>query len=131
MRFLIIDDDPILQRMLGEILNPLAECIFANNGREGVDIFRKQMAEQTVLNLVIIDLTMPVFNGWHTREAIRNIENVYQTSEENRVKMMLISAITMEKKVFLLLDQTDEVHLLKPFNRKSVLKKIKRLKLLK
>ncbi len=65
---LITDDDVLSRKYLEFILNDQASAIFqAKNGREAVDICR----EHPEINLVMMDLKMPVMNGFEATREIR------------------------------------------------------------
>jgi CheY-like chemotaxis protein len=63
---LIIDDDAELR---GAVAEALEQCGFrvatAGNGREGLDLLR----QGKVPRLILLDLMMPVMNGWQFRRA--------------------------------------------------------------
>jgi DNA-binding response OmpR family regulator len=63
-RILLVDDDPTVRDSLNEVL--VAEgyvVIPAENGQQALDL-----ASQSSVDLVLLDLNMPVKNGWDTFE---------------------------------------------------------------
>src|SRR5678815_2069431 len=65
-RILLVDDDPTVRDSLQDML--LAEgyrVIWAENGVQALDL-----ANQSALDLVLLDLNMPVKNGWDTFEQL-------------------------------------------------------------
>jgi len=66
-KILVIDDDPDMRTMLGNILSSLGHEVFmAADGREGVRQFRVRRT-----NLVITDLFMPTQEGIETISQLR------------------------------------------------------------
>lgn len=58
-RILVIDDDPWVVKIFRQILEDEGHTVFtANNGQEGLDLFRQNPAE-----LIITDMVMPVKDG--------------------------------------------------------------------
>lgn len=58
-RILVIDDDPWVLKIFRQILEDEGhEITTANNGQEGIDLFRQNPAE-----LIITDMVMPVKDG--------------------------------------------------------------------
>lgn len=58
-RILVIDDDPWVVKIFRQILEDEGHTVFtANNGQEGLDLFRQTPAE-----LIITDMVMPVKDG--------------------------------------------------------------------
>lgn len=78
---LIVEDDPAIRNALARILGDLGYNIFtAEDGAAGVEIFRKHY---NTIDLVILDIVMPVKGGLEALREIREIDNnalVYMTS---------------------------------------------------
>ncbi|MDR2455037.1 MAG: response regulator [Deltaproteobacteria bacterium] len=67
-RILIIDDDPMIHKLLGAILQKAGfECLDANGGHEGLE-----MAQAEVPELIILDIMMPVMNGFEVMRALKS-----------------------------------------------------------
>jgi DNA-binding response OmpR family regulator len=65
-RILLVDDDPTVRGSLNDVL--MAEgylVIPAENGQQALDL-----ANQSPVDLVLLDLNMPVKNGWDTFERL-------------------------------------------------------------
>ena len=77
-KVLLVDDDPGVRRMLLRVLEEEDyDVVPAVNGLEALDL-----ATNTAPDLVLLDLNLPVQNGWETFERL-NTEN--PRSEERRV----------------------------------------------
>ncbi|MBI5643247.1 MAG: response regulator [Deltaproteobacteria bacterium] len=71
-KILIMDDEEIVRDAAGSILNELGyEVVFANDGAEAVEIYKKEMKTPRPVDLVIMDLTIPA--GMGGREAIKRL----------------------------------------------------------
>ena len=66
---LIVDDQEISRDALGAILEDQYELLYAENGQEALDMIRTHMEE---LSIVLLDLIMPVMDGFQVLEHIRN-----------------------------------------------------------
>lgn len=69
MRVLIVDDDPILIMVCTRIMKITGfseEVASAKEGREGMDYLVKQLQEapDNLPELILLDINMPVLNGW-------------------------------------------------------------------
>ncbi len=65
-RILLVDDDPVVRDSLNNVL--LIEGCFvipAENGQQALDL-----ASQSPVDLVLLDLNLPVKNGWDTFEEL-------------------------------------------------------------
>jgi CheY-like chemotaxis protein len=66
-RILLVDDDPAVREMLGRVLGGEGYRVLpAADGAEALRITRC-----TTLDLVMLDLNMPVMDGWEAFEALR------------------------------------------------------------
>ncbi|MDX8404370.1 MAG: ATP-binding protein [Mariprofundaceae bacterium] len=69
---LLVDDDPILSKIQREALSALSyHVIQANNGEEAIEIFKQQSDN---IELVILDVVMPVMGGVEAARHIRKIK---------------------------------------------------------
>jgi|SRR5215471_14976664 len=69
---LVIDDDPLTQRILEHYLQRAGyRMISADNGREGIKLARSQLPQ-----LIILDVMMPDMDGW---TVLRRIQKMEQT----------------------------------------------------
>lgn len=101
-RILVIDDDPDLVALLdGAFTKEGAQVYTAYNGREGLRQFYAHRP-----HLVILDLTMPVLDGWQTLSRIRDLSDVpvilltVQGSDDNIVRGLDAGAIDYVAKPF-------------------------------
>jgi CheY-like chemotaxis protein len=83
-KILIVEDDNIIRDALSEFLaNEGYETSTATNGKEAVDI-----AQKTTPDLIIMDMFMPVMDGWDATRIIKETENLVNT------KVVCLSAYT-------------------------------------
>lgn len=73
---MIVEDDPMQQLLLSEALSEDDyHLIIASNGQEAVDSFKKHLPE-----LVILDVYMPIMNGFDVCKTIRSLDEGKYTS---------------------------------------------------
>ena len=68
---LVVDDQEINRDSLGASLEEYYEVIYAENGKEGLELMREHSGE---LSIVLLDLIMPVMNGFEVLETVQNDE---------------------------------------------------------
>jgi CheY-like chemotaxis protein len=69
MKILVVDDDPIIRKLLFEVLtNDGHQVTVAKNGLEGLNLARRQPFQ-----LVFMDVHMPIMNGLEALISIRNL----------------------------------------------------------
>src|SRR5262249_40195939 len=65
-KILLVDDDPSVRAMLGRLLDAEGYVVLpAANGQEALDL-----AAATQADLVLLDLNLPIRNGWDTFERL-------------------------------------------------------------
>jgi DNA-binding response OmpR family regulator len=65
-RILLVDDDPTVRESLKEVLVGEGYCVIpAENGQEALDL-----AARLPVDLAVLDLNMPVQNGWDTFQQL-------------------------------------------------------------
>ena len=65
-RVLAVDDDPSIRRMLGRALSSMYEVVvLASDGDVALEEIRRHPPD-----LVLLDLRMPVLDGWHVLERL-------------------------------------------------------------
>ena len=70
---LIVDDEPVNLRILGNILKKEYDIVFAQGGKEALSIVKEQ---KDFLSLVLLDLYMPDGDGYYVLDGMRNDESL-------------------------------------------------------
>ncbi|MBN2647692.1 MAG: EAL domain-containing protein [Thiotrichales bacterium] len=80
---LIVDDDSVTRLLLSKVLSSAGYPILsASNGREGLSLYMQQRPQ-----LVLMDVTMPVMDGYAATRAIRQFET------EHSVPILMLTAL--------------------------------------
>ncbi|NCB91534.1 MAG: EAL domain-containing response regulator [Clostridia bacterium] len=66
---MIIDDQEINRRILGRLLEDKYEILYAENGKEALDLLH---THSDVVAAVLLDIVMPVMDGYAVLEAMKN-----------------------------------------------------------
>jgi len=71
-KILLVDDEDLIRSVGGEMLKRLGYAVLlAADGREAVEVVRREGAG---LRCVILDIAMPVMNGWDAARRIRDLD---------------------------------------------------------
>lgn len=101
MDILVIDDDPAMIELLKLLLEPMAANITAStSGGEGVDLLKTIKPD-----IVILDLMMPIMDGWQVCQSIR---------EFSSVPILILSALDSPGVVATALNAGADDYLIKP-----------------
>ena len=88
----VIDDDKIYSFAIKHIINRsgIAEnIIFFNNGRVAMDFLNQQIQQRHSLpDLILLDLNMPVLDGWQFLEEFETIKNALK----NTIPIYIVSS---------------------------------------
>ncbi|HOD55529.1 MAG TPA: response regulator, partial [Candidatus Cloacimonadota bacterium] len=104
---LLIDDEELIRITASAILSSLGyQVILAENGEEGVLIFKENMEK---IDLIILDMIMPVMGG---RETFRHIREISES-----VPVIIASGFAKEEDMKALKKQGVGGFLQKPFRR--------------
>jgi two-component system response regulator ResD len=104
IKILVADDDPVFRELVCDIIKkegytPLEAC----NGQQAIDVF----FATNDIDLLILDVMMPVYDGWAVLKEIR---------EHSEVPVMMLTALGDEKhEVFGLREGADD-YVAKPFS---------------
>lgn len=107
---LVVDDDEILRETSRAILESAGYTVLtANNGQQGVDLYREQ---QEQISVVVLDLVMPIMSG---REAFLELRKINPA-----VKVLLVSGFRQDARVEEVMRLGVNAFLQKPFTIESL-----------
>lgn len=114
---LVVDDEDVVREVLAEMLKKLGyRVILAADGREAVKIFEESYKD---IDLVIIDLNMPVMNGYDTFRELKRVDP--------GVRSLLATGFSMDGSSKRLLDEGVLGFLHKPFTIEKISAAIKEI----
>lgn len=123
MHFLCAEDNQLNAEILQELLEMSgAECKICSNGKELLETFQK--AEDGRYDMILMDIQMPVMNGYEAAKKIRNLEN-----KAKRIPIIAMTANAFTEDVQNSLDAGMDAHISKPMDLeslKNIIWKIKR-----
>lgn len=119
LRVLLIEDNLLNQRLLNINLSKLnCVVITANNGLEGVEIFKEQK-----FDVILMDLMMPVMDGFEASKEIRRIEN--EDISRGYTPIIAFTANTLNNDFEKCLENGMDFLMEKPFNSYKFIEIIK------
>ena len=103
MKILIIDDDKIIRHALTRVfISREHKVLTAQDGREGVDVWRKEKPD-----IVLLDIIMPHLSGNQILEMKDDLP---------KAKIVVMSAYTGDQHTFKSLANLSDMSLVKPFD---------------
>eukprot|EP01006_Ploeotia_vitrea_P042781 TRINITY_DN66660_c7_g6_i2.p1 TRINITY_DN66660_c7_g6~~TRINITY_DN66660_c7_g6_i2.p1 ORF type:complete len:617 (+),score=260.63 TRINITY_DN66660_c7_g6_i2:39-1853(+) len=83
-RVLYIEDSATNRRVMQRVLSQYAHVDVAVNGKDGVDMFESALLRGRCYNVVLMDLVMPVMDGYDAAVRIRQILSEYRAAQAMR-----------------------------------------------
>lgn len=125
LRFLVVEDNEINAEVLMELLAlEGAQCEHAENGKVGMEMFLK--AEPEYYDAILMDIQMPILNGYETTRIIRGSGHPSAKS----VPILAMTANTFAEDVQAALDAGMNVHLAKPVKVETLKKNLLKLEVI-
>ncbi|EAZ94422.1 response regulator receiver domain protein [Flavobacteria bacterium BAL38] len=116
-KILIVDDEPnIVMTLEYTFKKSNYEVFIARDGQEALDILKTNFPD-----IIILDIMMPMVDGFATLEQIRKDANLTHT------KVMFLSAKNKESDIEKGLALGADAYLTKPFSIKKVVEKVEEL----
>lgn len=83
----------VSRRFLGKFLEQYGECDIVVDGMEALDAYLMAVKEQEPYDLIFLDIMMPKVDGVKVLKAIRDFETQRGTLPEDKVKIIIITAL--------------------------------------
>ncbi|MCX7599353.1 MAG: response regulator [Armatimonadetes bacterium] len=108
-RVLIVDDDPSVCRLVADgLCEEGIECDEAYHGEEALRKLCQATAEGRGYDAMVLDIVMPVIDGWHVLSAVKNnplwsgmkvvVLTGHATSDEDVARISEYNGVFVEKK---------------------------------
>lgn len=112
LKVLTIEDDPSITAFLNILLTVYEmQVMVANDGAAGIEMARTESPD-----LILLDLMMPVIDGWRVCREIRTF---------SQVPIIVVSAVTNKEKIAEALAAGANAYLEKPISIEELVSKIK------
>jgi two-component system chemotaxis response regulator CheY len=127
MRCLISDDTLTARTLLNTYLSPVADCDFAEDGKETVDAVRKSIKNNEPYDLICLDIMMPNMDGHEALKVIRQIEKEHGIHGLDGVKVIMTTALGNSANVMGAFREGCEAYMVKPLDRKKLFEEMEKL----
>ena len=99
MKILLAEDDFASRKFMDKYLSQYGECDATVDGEEAVNAYLMALEDEEPYDLICLDVMMPVMNGYQALEAIRKGEAERGVEKEDRVKIIMATALSGERVV--------------------------------
>jgi two-component system, chemotaxis family, chemotaxis protein CheY len=130
MKILIAEDDLVSRKFLFKFLSRYGECDLTVDGLEALDAYLLSYKDQTPYDLVCLDIMMPKVDGVKVLKTIRSLEKENGITPENRVKVIMVTALGETEYVQQAFEIGCEAYAAKPVDTEKLVKVMEKLGLL-
>lgn len=120
MRILIAEDDLASRKFMQQMLKSYGECDIVVDGIEAVDAFLLAWEEKEPYKLLFLDIMMPKLDGLKALKIIRDLEKDKKTKPEDRIKIIMTTALNEQQTVYSAFDLGCEAFAAKPVNQEKM-----------
>jgi len=130
MKVLIAEDDLASRRYLSKFLSQYGEVDLVVDGLEALDAYLMAIKEKAPYDLICLDIMMPKVDGVKVLKAIRDFESKQGVVSEQRVKVIMTTALAETDYVNQAFEIGCEAYAAKPIDTNKLLQVIKKLGLI-
>lgn len=117
-KILIVDDDPIILRLLASRLKDSGYDVFSAS--DGVSGLKKAITKKP--DLVLLDIIMPGLNGFEVCKRLKEKEN----DKTKDIPVIMLTALAEKKDLSKSLEEGADCFITKPFRAVNLLHEIKK-----
>ncbi|MBQ7924943.1 MAG: response regulator [Lachnospiraceae bacterium] len=130
MKILLAEDDFVTRKFMMNFLSKYGECDVTVDGMEAVDAFMMALEDDDPYDLVVLDIMMPVMDGYQALKGIRNIEKERNITGDAAAKVIMATALNEEKNVKMAFDLGCTIYSGKPIDQARFEQGLKKLGLI-
>jgi len=130
MKILVAEDDLASRRFLSKFLAQYGEVDLVVDGLEALDAYLMATKEKAPYDLICLDIMMPKVDGVKVLKAIRDFETKQGVVSEQRVKVIMTTALAETDYVNQAFEIGCEAYAAKPIDTNKMFEVIKKLGLI-
>ncbi|TAH71172.1 MAG: response regulator [Anaerolineaceae bacterium] len=130
MRILIAEDDFAGRNYMLRFLSKYGECDITVDGMEALEAFAMALEEEERYDLICLDITMPILDGYQTLKQIRQMEKDLCIPDDKKAIIIMTSTLGERKNVRKAFELGCTAYAGKPINRIKFEKVLKKLELI-
>lgn len=130
MRVLIVEDEYVSRKFLYKFMQDYGECDVTVNGKEAIEAFIMSLEDENPYDLILLDIMMPEIDGMKVLKTIRLMEKDRGLIGNERVKIIMTTALNESENVMEAFDEGCEAYAAKPLDTKKLVNVMKKLNLI-
>jgi two-component system chemotaxis response regulator CheY len=125
MKILIADDERVSRIKMQQIMKAYGECTVVDCGSAAISACTDAIMANRAFDLITLDVSMPDIGGPEVLSTIRQLESKNGISEENRCKILMVTAHSDYSTVVASIETGCDDYIKKPFSLDRVTKILK------
>ena len=130
MKVLIAEDDFASRKFMLRFFEKYGECDVTVDGKEAVEAYKMAIECGEPYDLICLDIMMPEMDGHQALRAIRKIEEESGVAEDERVKIVMTTALSETRHVTKAFENGCTAYAGKPINQAKLEAMLKKFKLI-
>lgn len=130
MKIMIVEDDMVSRKILKRFMEMYGNVEIAVDGVEALELFLSSHKEKEPFDLICLDIMMPKLDGTRVLRAIRDYEEQKVIHEDDRVKIIMTTALNDKKTVLEAYDMGCQAYAWKPLDLNKIKEVMTNLKLI-
>ena len=130
MKVLIAEDDFASRKFMLRFFEKYGECDVTVDGKEAVEAYKMAIECGEPYDLICLDIMMPEMDGHQALKTIRKIEEENGVAEDERVKIVMTTALSETRHVTKAFENGCTAYAGKPINQDKLEAMLKKFKLI-
>ena len=130
MKVLIAEDDFASRKFMLRFFEKYGECDVTVDGKEAVEAYKMAIECGAPYDLICLDIMMPEMDGHQALKTIRKIEEESGVAEDERVKIVMTTALSETRHVTKAFENGCTAYAGKPINQDKLEAMLKKFKLI-
>ena len=130
MKVLIAEDDFASRKFMLRFFEKYGECDVTVDGKEAVEAYKMAIECGEPYDLICLDILMPEMDGHQALKTIRKIEEESGVAEDERVKIVMTTALSETRHVTKAFENGCTAYAGKPINQDKLEAMLKKFKLI-
>lgn len=128
IKILIVDDEKIIRKAMGQVFKKYGDCHFAVSGKDAFDAFVDASANQDdPFDLVILDISLEDIDGLQVLKEIRNFEKSKKIKKADRAKIIMATGNQKLSMVKACISAGCDNYIVKPLKPKEAIEALEKI----
>lgn len=120
IKILIVDDEKIIRKAMGQVFQKYGECHFADTGKAAIKVIAKAFKDDDPFDLIVLDISLEDANGLDILKKIRGTEKKKDIKKTDRTKIIMATGNQKLKMVKACIAAGCDNYIVKPLKPKEI-----------